>query len=734
MVKANDGHIEPYNKKFIVSALLKDENFLVNELKRSNGLTEDIAKNIANRVTRTINKMEFDNEQIISSDTIRGLVNTYLIKMNFLELTEISELVGIKFIDLMDIWQGNAFSDNANMNSKAPEAQHKYIADAISKKGIMRLFSKEVQYAHLTGRLHIHDADFFATRPFCNEHDLRFYFYYGMYADGTGDNIPVASPAQNAEVAILHAAKALGSAQQFFAGGQGAAFFLTMISPYLEGKSYGEIKQLMQMYIWEMSQMLSRGSQACFSTTQLTPGIPDIFKNTPCVYKGKIHDGIQAPLRTYGEFERENRLAFQAYIEIMLKGDMFGRPFSFPKTELEVLDEHFNKDNWEETFEDALSYKDLWIKVCELICKDGSPYIHNSLGIPKHSIKCYSCCAFEFASSEKSDPEFMDKVNFKDGKHFILGSLQVVTLNLPQAAYESEGDINKFMEYCKETINMSIEIFKLKQQLMNKQSLTFAKQTPIDLNDSSKHAPPLWSQENLPCCIGIVGLNEAVQVMSKHQIHERNDSYKLGVKILTLLQFTVKEVSIDSNIKIAFARTPAETTAQRFAVCDFFNEKYSEIAKTVIKGNLKDIDMKSGKKDLPIYYTNGAMLSNDADVTIWEKIRLEEHAFSAFDGGNIFHFFLGENDPEPEGILSVMDKMLHNTNIKYFAFTKDYTICRNCNHFMQGLKENCDLCNSDDITQFSRITGYIQAVKSKNISGWNNAKREELKNRFRYDL
>ena len=52
--------------------------------------------------------------------------------------------------------------------------------------------------------------------------------------------------AKNAEVAFLHAVKAMGSAQTNFAGGQGFYNFLTFIAPYLEGKSEVEIKQLMR--------------------------------------------------------------------------------------------------------------------------------------------------------------------------------------------------------------------------------------------------------------------------------------------------------------------------------------------------------------------------------------------------------------------------------------------------------------------------------------------------------
>jgi anaerobic ribonucleoside-triphosphate reductase len=40
----------------------------------------------------------------------------------------------------------------------------------------------------------------------------------------------------------------------------------------------------------------------------------------------------------------------------------------------------------------------------------------------------------------------------------------------------------------------------------------------------------------------------------------------------------------------------------------------------------------------------------------------------------------------------------------------------------------CPECCSHDVSQVSRVTGYLSDVK-----GWNNAKKQELKDRHRYD-
>ena len=94
--------------------------------------------------------------------------------------------------------------------------------------------------------------------------------------DGNGTKASVAGPAKRAEVAILHAVKALGSAQTNFAGGQGYYNFLTFLAPYMEAMEYNEIKQNMQMFVYEMTQMMvARGGQLVFSSIQPLAGCPD---------------------------------------------------------------------------------------------------------------------------------------------------------------------------------------------------------------------------------------------------------------------------------------------------------------------------------------------------------------------------------------------------------------------------------------------------------------------------
>jgi ribonucleoside-triphosphate reductase len=196
------------------------------------------------------------------------------------------------------------------------------------------------------------------------------------------------------------------------------------------------------------------------------------------------------------------------------------------------------------------------------------------------------------------------------------------------------------------------------------------------------------------------------------------------------MEFYTKELSEKHGMKIALARTPAETVAQRFAVSDLLHDEYRGDAMGVIKGDLgKAMEKINETRDLPIYYTNGAHVPVDANVPLVDKMNIEHIFFPIVDGGDIFHIFMGETYPDPRGLKSLAMKIAKNTQIGYFAFTKDMTVCMDDFYVSSGLNDICPNCGSSNVEQLSRVTGYIQAV-----SGWNEAKKQELEDRKRYGM
>jgi anaerobic ribonucleoside-triphosphate reductase len=701
-VRTSDGHIIDWERQRIVDQIVQ-ETKLVEAFYGYEGCDEETANEIARLVEQRICSLGL---KALSGPLIREIVNMTLLECGMVQYRNVCTRVGTPVFDahLIDVGRGFEAKDNANLQENA-ETSHKKKADKISKEQYLLQLPPHLADHHLSGDIHIHDLEYFGTRPFCQDWDLRYFLYYGLMPDGNGTKASVAGPAKRAEVAVLHAVKALGSAQTNFAGGQGYYNFLTFLAPYLEGMAYQEIRQLMQMFVYEMTQMMvARGGQLVFSSVQLSPGVPSLWKDKPCVYKGKVWDGEAAPLRTYREFEREVRLLFKALMEVMLEGDAWGKPFSFPKPEISIEpefmeeDEAFNADH-----PDLPSYRDLYLLTFELASKFGTPYYDNQIPAYRGAgkgISCYQCCAYQFSAVADQDHEFDDKLVFTDGKHFSMGSWQVVSLNCPRAAYEADKDDARLFAELRALMDICVEVFRIKRRWLEiiraHGRMPFAMQRPKDPATGERGAVAV-DLDGLVYTIGVVGVNEMVQHHTGSQLHESRESFVLAVRAMTEMELYARELSKRNNMTIALARTPAETTGQRFAVADLLSKDYRTHARKVIKGDLEQGLEKLGTtRDLPIYYTNGTHVAPGANIPLARRMEIEHVFFPIVDGGNIFHIWLGEERPDPRGLMDMAFRLCRNTQIGYFAFTRDLTVSlRQFREYKPGKKRISDWVPSD---------------------------------------
>ncbi|RLG64871.1 anaerobic ribonucleoside-triphosphate reductase, partial [archaeon] len=267
-VRRSDGLFVPWNREAIVSSLLK-ETKLARKFFGIPEISREEAEEIAKEVEKRIIKMELS---FVSGPLIRELVNSILLeksreKPHYRVYRNIYTRVGSPIYDayLIDIGKGFEAKENANLQPNA-ETSHKKKADKLSKEEYLLLMPTHLADAHLSGDLHIHDLEYFGTRPFCQDWDLRYFFYYGFIPDGLGTRTSVAGPAKKPEVAVLHSVKVLAAAQTNFAGGEGFYNYLVFLAPYMEGLSFKRVKQLMQMMFFELTQMyVARGGQPVFS-------------------------------------------------------------------------------------------------------------------------------------------------------------------------------------------------------------------------------------------------------------------------------------------------------------------------------------------------------------------------------------------------------------------------------------------------------------------------------------
>jgi ribonucleoside-triphosphate reductase len=716
MVRTSDALIRSWNRQRIVDALVR-ETMLVQENFNIPSINQAEARAVAEEVENRIQQMQLP---FVSAPLIREIQNQVLLEKakqdpRFAVYRNALTRVGVPMWDFSHIISGNGYEaqENANMQPN-PETIHKKVADRLCKEAYLLTLPPEIADAHLVGDIHIHDLEYFGTRPFCADYDARYFFRYGLMCDGLGERTAVAKPASYPTVAILHLIKVLAAGQTNSAGGQGLFNFNVFLAPFLRGKTPREIEQLAQTLLFEANETyVSRGGQLVFSSIQLEAGIPKIWREAPVVYRGKVGPD------TYGDYEEEARTFMKTLLEIYLEGDAWGKMFTFPKPEIRLRREYLTKSEYDEVM----------FLASQLSAKFGSSYFDNV--IPpwrgEDGVDCYQCCAFRL-TEDIDDEELMRKVMFEDGAHFAMGGLQVVSINLPRLAYLANGDDNLLLEKLRSQMALAKQVLLIKRRFMERQMkngmLPFLMQQP---RWKGNEAPPLFDVLNMSPVFGFVGINEMVQHHTSNQLHESQDSVRFGLRVLAEMERIRAEYANETGLPFAVARTPAESCSTRLAILDLLH--YNGEATKVVKGdttNWQHLLETSGRTAVPAYYTNGFMVGYDARISLAQKIAIEEKAFPLLTGGNIFHIFLGEEAPDAEALNKLNRRIALNTQLGYYSYTRDLSVCKRCHHTAGGLLEACPRCGETNIDWFSRITGYYQ-----NVSGWNAGKREELRRRHR---
>jgi len=667
-----------------------DPNKIKLSLIRETGLSEHEAEAIALKVAERIRGLGLS---FLSAPLIRELVCVTLLEHGFEGARAKYTRLGLPVSDV-DHLINIGDKENANLQHN-PETIHKLAADTVfDQYALLSALPPRLADAHIGGLIHIHDLEYFVTRPFCQEHDLRFFIRRGLIVDGQGIHTSIAGPAKHPEVAILHAAKALAAAQTNWAGGQGYDFFNVWLAPFVQGLTYRRAKQLAQMFIYEMSQMyVARGGQTVFSSIALEPSVPKVAEDIPAILPGgKVSESV-----TYGDFAPEANMFFNAIVDVYLEGDYQGKPFNFPKPEVKLRREYVNK------------FDEEYLKVAELAAKFGSPYFLNLCPDYMPDIVNSQCCRIILVpDSEEIDDLYAGRIR--------MGSLQMVTINLPQIAYEAGGNDSRLFELIEERMELAKQVLLIKREIIKQRM----KEGALPFASMNCDGEPYLKIDKQVLNFGFIGLTELLKAHTGMWLHESDEAWRFGLKVIKSMSDYATRVSNENGngLRFGIVQTPAESCSHRLALIDY--RKYGE--RVVVEG-----DKKTGS----IYYTNSSHVQPSADMPLMTRVKTEASFHPLARGGAIMHVWLGEGSPDPIAIWQLTKRISTQTLAAYFAYTKDLTMCANCSKVSPGLLTKCPNCGAtgDAVEWWSRITGYYQRVK-----GWNAGKRAELLDRRRYQL
>lgn len=321
---------------------------------------------------------------------------------------------------------------------------------------------------------------------------------------------------------------------------------------------------------------------------------------------------------------------------------------------------------------------------------------------------------------------FTDKVgnianakNFDPNEHKYYGRFNqgVVTISLPDIAFSSDGDFDKFWEIFEERTELCHKALRARHERL--------------LGTSSDVAPILWQHgayarlkkhEKIDrllydgystISLGYAGLYECVKFMTGHSHSDEGIGEEFGLKVMQALNDKCTQWKEDENIDYSLYGTPLESTTYKFAKC--LKSRFGE-----------DIFIKLDGFDRN-YITNSYHIPVFEHITAFEKLRIESKFQKLSPGGAISYIEVPSMSHNIPAILEVI-KFIYN-NIMYAEINTKSCYCEKCgfdgdiplvSDENNRLKWECPSCGNTDNTTMDiafRVCGYIGTAKNGGNQG-----------------
>lgn len=633
------------------------------------GIDEELARRIQNRIARKTYDMRKDGVDRISTSALRALVSSQLLKENLIEAEEKNRVLGMTVTEFEHL-MNEGCNDNANIGY-SPEMITKYAYDSIAKQYALHDMPKHCADAHIQGFVHHHDLEFFHTRPNCMNFDLRFFAKNGLMIDGHGVMGSVAKPAKSLEVLLNHLLQAFMAGAVVFSGGQGYVNFNTLLAPFARGRTYEEIKQAIQGFIFNCNMSLvCRGGQILFSSIGVDLSVPDVLAQAPAIGPGGIANG------TYADYQEEADLIFRAILEVSEEKDGNGAYHRFPNILFNIREGDLDKYEGN----------------CKLLHEKGANnptlYYVNCTEMERTVMGCRTALPMNYSGDYQKDS--MNTGNF-----------MYSTLNLPLIALEADGDRQKFYNLLGDMCEVIYDTLCYRRRCVE-HSIYDKHMSDFLLQQDKETGEPLWDINRTTMTIGYCGLYECLQILKTES----------GEEILNFINTYKDYFNAKDGLRWSVIGSPAESASHRFA--EIIKEKYPNAKVQGTKGNY--------------YLTNSSHIPVSAETNIIDHIKNAARYHPMSLGGNILHIWLGEVWSDGEALWKLNQKIIE-TGVIFWAYSKVFTYCPECGFTINDNLEVCPICGSEHLYVYDRITGYYLCIDT-----FNSGKKQEFKDRYRQVL
>jgi len=265
-----------------------------------------------------------------------------------------------------------------------------------------------------------------------------------------------------------------------------------------------------------------------------------------------------------------------------------------------------------------------------------------------------------------------------------IGSLGVVTVNLPRLAYRNKDNEEDFFNALEDIVEVVAKINNSKRHIIKRRV--------------ENGAQPLYTQgfmdinKQYSTC-GLNGINEAITIMGYDVLH--NGGVEFGLKMLEVINKTNDRLQKQYKAPHNCEQTPSENSSIKLAN----------------KDKLLGIDL-----GYNLYSNQFIPLITKADLL--DRIKLQGIFDKHFSGGAICHLNVEERITDKTQIMSLI-KACAKKGVIYFAINYNLQRCEDF-HMTVGKNGICPVCGKPIEENFTRIVGFLTAV-----SNWNQVRREE---------
>jgi len=513
---------------------------------------------------------------------------------------------------------------------------------------LSHVYPAEVGEAHRNGDIHIHDLDMLAA--YCAGWSLKNLLHEGF------NGVPgkaEAGPAKHLSAAVGQMVNFMGTLQNEWAGAQAFSSVDTYLAPYVrvDNLSYEQVEQAFQELIYNLNVPSRWGSQTPFTNFTFDWVCPEDLRD-----KHPLIAGVEQPF-TYGDLKPEMDMINKAYIKVMMKGDIKGRPFTFPIPTYNMTPDF----PWEDENTELLF---------EMTAKYGLPYFQNFINsVLKPGQIRSMCCRLQLDLRE-----LLAKGNGLFGSAEQTGSIGVVTFNCARLGFVYKGNEAGLLARVDELMNIARTSLELKRKLI---------QRLIDNGLFPYTKRYLGTLRNHFSTIGVNGINEMILNFTDGK-HDIGDEWgrAFALRFLDYIRERLVKIQEETGHMYNLEATPAESATYRFARED--KKRFVGI-------------IQAGTPENP-YYTNSSQLPVDYTDDPFEALELQSDLQTKYTGGTVLHLYMGQRVSSAKVCREIVKRVLTNYRLPYITITPTFSVCPK-HGYISGEHKYCPICDEEKLAE-----------------------------------